>query len=118
MLLNDHISQVDPDAELDPLLRRSACIALDHSPLDLDRAPHRINNTGKIRQEAVAGVLYDPAPVLGDLRIDQLLEVRLQPLVRPLLIRAHQARIAGHVGGEDRGETADRGHFLPGDGLV
>jgi hypothetical protein len=34
--------------------------------------------------------------------------------VGPFLIRAHQARIAGHIGGEDRGETADRGHVLPG----
>jgi hypothetical protein len=29
-------------------------------------------------------------------------------------VRPHQARIACHIGGEDRGETADRGHFSPG----
>jgi hypothetical protein len=29
--------------------------------------------------------------------------------VCPLLIRAHKARVPGHIGGEDRGETADRG---------
>ena len=54
------------------------------------------------------------APVLRDLRIDQLPEVRLEPLVRPLLIRTHQARVPGHVGGEDRGEAADRGHCSAG----
>jgi hypothetical protein len=27
-----------------------------------------------------------------------------------LLIRPHQARIARHIGGEDRGKTAGRGH--------
>ena len=34
--------------------------------------------------------------------------------MRPLLIRTHQARIAGHIGGENGGEAADRGHFWPG----
>jgi len=42
---------------------------------------------------------YDPASVLLDLRLDQLLEMRFEPLVRPLLIRTHQPRIARHVGG-------------------
>ena len=40
--------------------------------------------------------------------------MRLQAFVRPLLIGPHQARIARHVGGKDRGETADRRHVLPG----
>jgi len=41
-------------------------------PLDLDCAPNGINDADKFRQEAIAGVLDDPAPVLRDLRIDQL----------------------------------------------
>jgi len=61
-----------------------------------------------------AGVLDGPASVLGDLRLDQLPEMGLQALVRPLLIRPHQARVARQIGGEDCGEAADRGHFLPG----
>jgi hypothetical protein len=50
------------------------------------------------------------APVLRDLRLDQVPEVSLQPFMRPLLIRPHQARVPGHVGGEDRGEAASGGH--------
>src|SRR5215471_8869251 len=34
----------------------------------------------------------------------------LEPFVRPFLILTHQPRIAGHIGGEDGGETAGRGH--------
>jgi len=49
--------------------------------------------------------------VLLNLRMDQLPEMRFEPLVRPLLICAHKARVPGHIGGEDRGETADRRHF-------
>ena len=46
--------------------------------------------------------------------MDQFLEEGLEPFVRPLLIRPHQARVARYIGGEDRGETADRGHGLSG----
>jgi hypothetical protein len=45
-----------------------------------------------------------------DLGIDEFPEMGFQPFVRPLLIRPHQARIPRNVGGEDRGEAADRGH--------
>ena len=50
------------------------------------------------------------AAALGGLGIDQRPEVSLEPLVRPLLILAHKARVPRHVGGEDRGKAADRGH--------
>jgi len=39
--------------------------------------------------------------------------MRLEARVRAFLVGTHQARIAGHVGGEDRGEAAGcgrRGH--------
>ena len=44
--------------------------------------------------------------MLANLRLKQLAQMRLHALVRALLVRAHQARISGHIGGEDRGETA------------
>jgi hypothetical protein len=55
----------------------------------------------------------DPAPVLPDLRIDQLPKVCFEAFVCPLLIRAHQTRVARHIGGEDRSEAADRRHCSP-----
>jgi hypothetical protein len=78
----------------------------------------RAASTAKIGQQAIAGVLHYPAVVFLDLRINELPEMSFEPLVCPLLIRAHQTRISGHVGGKDGGETADRGHFWPGDRLV
>jgi hypothetical protein len=47
--------------------------------------------------------------MLADLRIDQFGEMRLEAFVRAFLVRPHQARIAHHIGREDRGETAGGG---------
>jgi hypothetical protein len=55
-------------------------------------------------------VLYGAAPVLFDLGLNQLAEMRLEPVMCALFVGAHEARIAGHIGGEDRGEAADREH--------
>jgi hypothetical protein len=43
-----------------------------------------------------------------DLRIDQLLEMRLKAFIGAFFVSADQARIAGHIGGEDCCETARR----------
>ena len=52
--------------------------------------------------------------MLADLRIKEFDEMRLEALVRPFLISTHQARIARHIGGEDRGKTAGCGHHSSG----
>ena len=110
MLLDDHVAEIDPDAEPDPPLLRHLGLALGHAALDLHSAAHRIDHAWKFREHAVAGVLHHPAPMLGDLRLDQLTEMPLEPFVRALLIRPHQTRVPRHVGGEDRGKAAGGGH--------
>jgi hypothetical protein len=99
VLLGDHVAEINADPELNPLMRRDLCILLGHPPLHLDRTPDGINRTLELGQKAVAGILDYPTPVLCDLGLDQLPEVRLEPFVRPLLIHPHQARITGHIGG-------------------
>ena len=79
------------DAEPDPPLLGYLGLAVDHPPLDLGGATDRIHDAGKFRQEAVAGVLYDPAPVLRDLRHDQLSEMGLEALVRAFFVSSHQS---------------------------
>src|SRR5215831_2054258 len=73
-------------------------------PLHLDSAADGIHYAQKLRQEAVPGVLYDPPPVLTDFWIDQFPKVALKPFVGPLLIRPHQARVAGYVSSKHRRE--------------
>jgi hypothetical protein len=89
VFLGDHVAEVDPDAKPDPPLLGRLGLAVSHPALQLHGAAHRINHALELRQEPVAGVLYDAAPVLSDLRIDQLSQVGFEPLVRPLLIRTH-----------------------------
>ncbi len=68
--LGNHVAEVHPNAESDALVFGRFGIALSHPALDLDRAAHGIDNARELRQQAVAGILHDPASVLPDLRID------------------------------------------------
>ena len=64
--LFDNVAQMRADAKFDPLIRRDARIALDHSGLHFDCASRRIDHTAEFSDEAVAGALDDPAMVSGD----------------------------------------------------
>jgi hypothetical protein len=103
---DNYVAQVDPNAEADALVLGHIGVAVDHRALDLHCAPHRIHNTWKFHQHAVAGVLYGAPAMLLDLWIDQMAEVRLEAFVCPLLVRAHQARVPRHIGGENGGQPA------------
>ena len=95
---------------LDPSLLGHIRFTVDHPALDLHSGAHSIDHTRKFRQHSIAGILNDPAPMLLDLRIDQVPKVRPEPFVRPFLVIAHETRITDHISGEDRSETARRGH--------
>jgi hypothetical protein len=56
----------------------------------------------RLDQDAVAGGLDDAAPVLGDLGGDHFAAMGAQPRHGAGLVLAHQAAVAGDVGGEDR----------------
>jgi len=112
--IGNHIAEIDADAEPNALLVGHFGLAVEHAALHLGGAAHGVDNAGKFRQQPVAGGFDDAAVMLGDLRINQFAAMRLEAFERALLIRPHQARIARHVGGEDRGETAGRGHYSSG----
>jgi hypothetical protein len=90
-------------------MRRSSAISGSRSIIPRwTSAAHRTASTTLANSASVAGVLDDAAPVLPDLRIDQLPEMRLEAFVRTFLVRAHEARIARYIGGKNRGKTAFR----------
>jgi len=110
--LDDHVAEIDADAQFDPVVRRDASVPPGHCLLHCDRAAHRIDDTGKLHQHPVAGGLDDAALVFGDLRIDELIAQRLEALERAFLVRPHQPRIPRHIGGEDCGEAAGLAHAV------
>jgi hypothetical protein len=61
-------------------------------------------------QQAVAGRLDDAALVLLDFLIDQLSAKRFEAFEGTFRVGAHKARIAHHIGSQDRGKTAGRRH--------
>jgi hypothetical protein len=119
-VLDDDVAEIDPDPEPDPAVLGPAGFAIDHRPLYFGGAAHRVDDAREFHQHPVASRLDYTAGMRADLRVDQLAAMRLQALVRAFLIRTHQARVACHIGGEDRGKTAGRGHScgsLPCSGL-
>jgi hypothetical protein len=108
--LGDDVAEVDANAKPDAPLVGRLGLAVDHPALHLGGATHPVDDAGKLHQQPVACGLDDAPVVLGDLWIDQLPAMRFEALECPLLVRSHQPRIACHIGGEDRGETAGRGH--------
>jgi hypothetical protein len=108
--IGDDVAEIDADAESDAPVFGHFDFAVHHRPLDLDGAAHRIHDAREFHEQAVAGRLHDAAVVLLDFRIDELAAMRLEAFERPFLIHSHQARVSRHIGGEDRGETAGRGH--------
>ena len=70
VFFDDHIAQIDPNAEPDATLLAHLRFAADHPALNLHSAAHRIHDTRKFRQQTIAGVLDDPAMMLPDLWLD------------------------------------------------
>ena len=52
---NDDVTDVDADTELNALVVGDRFVADRHSPLNLDRALHRIDRTIEFGEDAVAG---------------------------------------------------------------
>ena len=98
---DDHVAEVDADAQFDAAVRRDAGVPLEHCLLHRDRAAYRVDDTSELRQKPVASLLDDPAVMIGNFGIDCLAEMRLETLVCPFLVCAHQPGIPCHIGGED-----------------
>jgi hypothetical protein len=100
---DDHVTQVDADAEFDAAVIQRGAVAVGHAGLDGDGAAHGLDGAGEIHQETVAGALDDAAAMGGDVRFDDLAEMRLEEPQRALLVVAHQPAVTDHVGRQDRG---------------
>ena len=67
-------------------VRRRTGVAFRHCRLHLRRASERINDTGELDEQPVAGGLDEAAAVLGDFRIEDFGAKHPEPSKRPFLV--------------------------------
>src|SRR5690348_8891068 len=96
--LDDHIAQIDANAENNLLL---AFIPQFARPLDRKCAVDGIDYASELNDGAIANQLDDAALVGGDRRLKDRLPVLLQGSERARLVGRHQSGIADDVGRED-----------------
>ena len=103
---DDHVAQINTDAELHASIVRLTGVALCHAFLDFDSALDSIDHTRQLDQQSIARGLDDAAAMARDRRLDQLSEMRVEPGARSLLVLAHEPGVSRHVCSEDGGEAA------------
>jgi len=94
---------VNADAQLDPLPPGQVVLALCHALLDGDGTTYGIDDTGELDQRPIAHQLDQAAVMLGDRRFQQLLAMRLEGGQGARLVSLHEAAVADHIRGQDRG---------------
>jgi hypothetical protein len=99
----NHVSEVNPDAELHPAMIRKFRIASPQLLLDLDGSAHRVHDAGELSEQVVPrSVHHAPIVFLDDL--SHYFAMGGQGGDGRLLIVLHEAAVALDVGAEDRGE--------------
>ena len=85
---------------------RYPAAAFGDRALHLDGAAHRVEDAREFDEHSVAGGLDDAALPERDLGIDQIATQAFETRECPFLVRFHEPRIAGDIGGEDRREPS------------
>src|SRR5262249_9211640 len=113
--LDDHITEVDANAEDDALVLRRCRIVIRHLTLNHISASNRVDHAGELREYTIAGSFYDPATMFADFWIEPFAKMRFDTFVRAFLIGSHEARVTHHICGENGGKASGGGHswFTP-----
>src|SRR5437899_2493993 len=90
MWFDDHVADVDADAESNSsVFCLTGCEFFD-ACLELQSGANRFDRAWKLRQEPVAGVLYDAATMFRDRRRNLIREERSQFGMRGLFVMMHE----------------------------
>ncbi len=99
------LAQVNADPELHPAVLGQQLVAPAERVLHLHRAVHGPHSARELGQEVVPGEVDQPPPLLAELKL-HLSAVGRHGADGGGFVLRHQARVADHVGREDRGEPA------------
>src|SRR5438045_219709 len=75
---DNHVAEIDPDAQVDATILGKTRIALSHSALHDRRARDCLDNASELCEQSVAHQLEDAALMLDNLRLDQLFATSAQ----------------------------------------
>src|SRR6266542_3129707 len=98
-----NLSQINPDAKLDPARDRQLCIADLQLLLHLDRTLHRLHHARELRQQAIPSRADCTATMVLDQSVHPR-KIGTQNAQRRNLIFADKAAIAFDISVKDRGE--------------
>ena len=103
-LIEDDVADIDADPVAELPVFGNAGILAPQRQLHFDREADRVHNAGELHQRAVARELDDAAVILGSSGIEDIVAVPPKGRQSTLLVHAHQAGVAHHVKGKDRGQ--------------
>ena len=106
LAVGDHVAEIDADAELEaPVGRHPRLVGRDRL-LHLDGAQHGIDHRAELDQHAIADDLHEPPMMRAQQRLHDLVAQPLQPGDGAGFVQLHQARVADHIGRQNRGKAA------------
>ena len=106
LALDDHLAEIDPDPDLDPLILGNGGVAFRQPALQRHGAFHGVHDAAEFGQQPVAHQLEDVAVVAGNLGLEQFLASGTKALERAGLVALHQGGIAHDIGSENGGKLA------------
>lgn len=93
IVLHDHVTKIDADAELDAPVLYEARVALSHDLLHIDGRTNCIHDRGELGQQAIPSRFDDTPAMGGDHRIDEILADGPEAIERAFLVNSHCSRL-------------------------
>jgi hypothetical protein len=90
MRVNNYVTDIDANAKLKPRIFAVFDREFIDTALELYRSPNRLDRAWKLRQETIAGVVNNAAPVFSDCRVDSLRQQRAQFGVGGFFVMVHE----------------------------
>jgi hypothetical protein len=87
--IDNNITDINADAELDAFLRRYTSVAIDHAALNIDGATHSVDDANELHQQPISGGLNNSAAMFRDLGVYEFLAMCFELAQRAFLIGTH-----------------------------
>jgi hypothetical protein len=97
VLLDNNITNVNADAEFDPLVLRDVDILFSHAALNFVGTPHGVDHAGELSNSAVPSILDDTSAMLSDFGIEKRSSKRFQSRQRAFFVDPYQAARARDI---------------------